>query len=166
MTRFARDSQATELRKFLEAIAGYSDADADVEFAPVSKADELRYTFGPMYPPGVLDAHDEFATDEDLRKAVWEFSLNGDRTLRKQHGPRKAGDIVEIVRWPFEHEAELSAPGQPVRKVKFPANTVYTGVVWTPETWNEVKKGAITGFSMGGAAVRMRGLPTDGLVRL
>lgn len=168
MSRFRKGTAAADIRDVLGIVAAVATGDGgpDVEYATVEKAEELRYTFGPMYPPNVLDAHGEFATPEDLRKAVWDFVRAGDRTLRKQHGPRKAGEIVEMVQWPFELETEIGVPGQPVKKVKFPANTVYTGVVWQPDTWADVKKGLVTGYSMGGAAVRVRGIPADGLSKL
>lgn len=156
---------ATELNDVLGAL---TPADAEVEYAAVEKADELRYTFGPMYMPNALDAHGEFATDDDLREAVWNFNLNeGNRRLRKQHGSEEIGEIVELARWPFEHEAELTVPGTgQVKKVKLPANTVYAGVRWSKEAWPLVKSGRITGYSMGGRAVRIRGLPTEGLAKL
>jgi hypothetical protein len=105
--------------------------------------------------PGSVDAHGEFTDSEELRKALWDFSLHGDRQLRKQHGDKHVGEIVELVQWPYELEAEMSLPGQEVRKVKFPAGTVYAGVHWTESAWPDVKKGKITGYSMGGYAVRV-----------
>lgn len=117
-------------------------------------APELRYSLGPLYSPGVRDAHNEFATSEDLREALWDFNLNGDRTLRKQHGSQKSGDIVELYQLPFEHTAELSV-GDVKKSYTFPAGTVYCGAVWTPESWAELKAGKRTGFSMGGTAIRI-----------
>lgn len=138
-----------------------------VSYVPIEKsaAEELRYTLGPVYSPGALDAHGEYAEEEDLRKALWDFSLNGDRTLRKQHGSRKAGDIVEMVQWPYDHEAELQLPGGEVTKCTLPAGTVYLGVQWTPFEWVEVKKGRVRGYSMGGAAVRVAGDPSRELLK-
>lgn len=135
-----------------------------VEKAQAGADGELRYTFGPVYAPNALDAHGEWADEEELRKALWDFSLNGDRTLRDQHGRGKAGDIVELVQWPFEHEAELR-DGDFVRKVKLPAGTVYAGVRWTERGWDEVKKGLKRGFSMGGAAVRVEDATETGLLK-
>ena len=164
MTRFANGSPGLELIQYLDAIA--SAADDELDYTPLEKAEELRYTFGPMYAPGVEDAHGEFATNEDLRKALWDFSVNGDRTLRKQHGRHKIGSIVELVQWPFEQKVDLAVPGKEPRSVTLPAGTVYTGAHWTEEAWPMVKSGEITGYSMGGRAVRIRNLPSDGLMRL
>jgi hypothetical protein len=41
---------------------------------------------------------------------------------------------------------------------KLPAGTVYATVEWSPSGWDAVKKGKITGMSMGGRAVRVRGV--------
>lgn len=150
------------MRAILGALAG-PESEEEGGYAPVTKSAELRYTFGPMYAPNVIDAHKEYMEEEDIRKSLWEFSLNGDRTLRKQHGNQKVGDIVELVQWPFDAEVELSVPGEvrKVKKVTLPAGTAYAGVVWTPEGWEDVKKGRITGFSVGGRAVRMYGAAKD-----
>jgi hypothetical protein len=137
------------------------DEDADVEAGFVAKAarPEQRFTFSPLYLPNTLDAHGEFATADDLQEAAWDYFRKGDRKLRKQHGSQVIGEVVEMTSWPFAHEAELTSANGTVRKQKFPAGTVYCGVVWTPEAWTDVKAGKLTGYSMGGSTVRTRGVP-------
>lgn len=155
-----------ELLGVLAGEDGQEPSEDDAAYAVVHKAADLRYTFGPMYAPGVLDEHGEFTDEDELRKAVWDFFENGDKELRKQHGRERVGTIVSLVQWPYEHEAELSVPGGTVRKVKFPSGTVYAGVRWTEEAWPLVKSGAIKGYSMGGAAVRVRDADASGVVKL
>lgn len=138
---------------------------APASYSVIEKADELRYTFGPVYSPNAVDAHGEYAEADDLRKMVWQFFHEGDKLINKQHGDKTIGKMVEIVQWPFDLEAELKVAGK-VRKVKLPAGTVYAGVQWTPEAWPDVKKGKITGFSMEGRAVRIRdAADADGLLK-
>lgn len=155
MKRFKKGTAARELIDELATVLGEDDV---IEYATISKAKdpELRYTFGPVYSPGVLDAHDEFSDTEELRKALWNFAESSDRRLRKQHGTEVVGKIVEQVQWPFDLETELTTHTGEMRKVKLPAGTVYLGVNWTPDAWEDVKKGRIRGYSMGGAAVRLR----------
>lgn len=131
----------------------------EAEMSIVSKATraEHRYTFSPIYSPGLLDAHGEFTDAEELQKAVWDFDYR--TPLRRQHGNERIGRIVEMVSWPYETEVDLAQPDGSIRKQKLPAGTVYAGVVWNADAWDDVKAGKITGLSMGGTAVRVRGVP-------
>jgi LysM repeat protein len=128
----------------------------------ITKAvDEKRYTLGPVYSPGLLDAHKEFVEKEDLHQTMWGYVRKNDRTLWRQHrkGVEKAGEYVEIMTWPHEVETTMLVPqedGTKVEKqVKFPAGTTFMGVIWEPEAWEDVKKGKLLGFSMGGRARRI-----------
>lgn len=135
--------------------ASEDEVPADIAF---TKADEdQRYTFGPLYTPMQEDAHGEFATAPTLQKALWNYARSGDRRIRKQHDQgHVAGEVVEQVVWPYPVEVELSVPGQGVRKALLPANTAFMGVIWSEEAWPLVKSGAISGYSMGGRAIRTR----------
>lgn len=129
----------------------------DLEYTVTKSLDEERYTFGPMYTPGEIDAHNEWTSATELQKATWGFVRAGNRTVHKQHDVSKAiGEIVEIAHWPYPHEIQLMLPGREVRKAQMPAGTIYAGVIWTPEAWPLVKGGAITGYSMGGRAMRVQ----------
>lgn len=129
-------------------------------YAIEKSAPEQRYTLGPIYSPGVRDAHNEFAEPEDLHEAAKEF-MKGPRELRKQHTSERIGEVVELMTWPFPHDAQLQLPGRVAKSIVLPAGTVYAGVVWEPKAWPMVKAGQITGFSMGGTAVRIRNAAED-----
>src|SRR5688572_23836598 len=156
-----KGTAAGELRDILRAVGGEAGGEEQLDYAMVEKSAELRYTLGPIYAPNALDAHGEYAEEAELRKALWDFSLNGDRRLRKQHSREHVGDIVELVQWPFEQGVELTAPGGDVKKATLPAGTTYAGVLWTPAAWPLVKNREITGYSMGGAAVRIHDAGAD-----
>lgn len=131
----------------------------DPAYVVIGKANERRITMGVMYQPDVPDAHDEYSTADDLEDGVHAYMQGGDLKLRKQHDVTQVvGDVVGMISWPFEHEVELrSATGlEKSRTVTLPAGTVYATVKWTPEAWPLVKSGKIRGYSMGGAAVRLR----------
>lgn len=129
---------------------------------------EKRYTFGIVYKASSVtetpetDAHNEFVLASELQESLWEYVRSGDRRVYIQHGLiegigfKEAGEWVEIVSWPSEAEFELSLPGQPVRKTKVPAGSVYMGVIWKPWAWELVKQGKIRGFSFGGLANRVQ----------
>lgn len=127
----------------------------------VTKAlDEQRYTFGPLYVPDALDAHGDFTTASTLQRAAWDYVrrsvLQGSNRIYRQHTNIPAGEWVEMATWPFEHEVEVTLPNGngeiETTKRKFPAGTVYQGIVWDESTWPDVKAGRIRGLSLGGRA--------------
>jgi hypothetical protein len=117
--------------------------------------DEDRYTLGPVYIPGWVDAHGDFADDDTLTKALWDWVRKGDRSIRLQHTEKEAGEMVEIMTWPFAIQTEMIVPGEEARSVRFPPNTPFMGVVWTKWAWDLVKNGDLRGYSMGGRARRL-----------
>lgn len=121
----------------------------------VSKALEYRYTLGPAYVPNREDAHGEWADEETLQKAMWDWVRKGDRTIYLQHSDKPAGEMVELLTWPFVIEAELNVPNQGVTKYQFPANTPFLGVIWEPWAFDLVKDGQLRGYSIGGSAKRI-----------
>jgi hypothetical protein len=146
----------TDVASLLEPPPIELAGEGELELAVTKRAPEQRYTFGPLYTPGQIDAHGEFATSEELQKAVWEYAQRGDLKLRKQHNREAVGgQVVELVAWPYEAVVELQVPGRAVRKAKLPAGTVYAGVLWSEDAWPGVKSGAVTGYSLGGRAVRV-----------
>ena len=132
---------------------------------PVVKQAEQRFTLGPVYVPNVEDAHKEFTDPDTLQKAMWDWVRKGDRTIYLQHSEKAAGEMVEILTFPFEIDTELSVPNEGVTKYKFPANTPFMGVIWEDWAWDLVKAGELRGYSIGGAAKRLEAeLPEAALV--
>ena len=122
---------------------------------PFTKQEEHRYTLGPVYVPGWEDAHGEFTDEKTLQKALWSWVRKDDRNIYLQHSKQVAGEMVEMLTWPFELETSLSVPNQGVTKYTFPPETPFMGVVWEPWAWDLVKNGALRGYSIGGSARRM-----------
>ena len=121
---------------------------------PFAKAEE-RYTLGRVYVPGRVDGHGEFIDADTLQKAIWDWVRSGDRTIYLQHSEKAAGEMVEILTWPMPIQTSLSLPGEDVRKVEFPAETPFMGVVWESWAWDLVKAGQLRGYSIGGKARRV-----------
>jgi len=123
----------------------------------VSKAiEENMFTLGPMYIPNLKDAHSEWTDAVELQKAVWEYVRKDDRRIRLQHDRSKvAGEFVEIMSWPYEVEVPIVMKDSQEKKMKFPADTVFLGVVWEPWAWEMVKSGRLRGYSIGGRAERL-----------
>ncbi|KKL55525.1 hypothetical protein LCGC14_2254530 [marine sediment metagenome] len=148
---------------FLAPVADPIEVKVNFELGLVTKAADKRYTFGVVYKATnetadpELDTHDEFALSDDLQEAQWEYVRSGNRNIYLQHGDASnvIGEIVDIVAWPFEVEAEFTYKDK-VTKETIPANSVWMGVVWTEEVWPAVKDGSIGGLSMGGWARRLK----------
>jgi 2'-5' RNA ligase len=137
---------------------GYMGASSDgYMMAAVERADERRYTFTPLYVPGALDSHGEWVTADDLQTAVWEFMRTGNRVVNAQHAEGTvAGEVVEMVSWPFEATVDMMDADGELTTVTLPPGTVYQGTVWEPWAWKAIKAGKITGVSLQGGAVRVR----------
>ena len=141
-----------------------SEVSDDARPGFIEKAAEQRYTLGPVYVPGQVDAHGEWASDEDLQKALWGLVRKGNLDLRLQHTEKSVGEIVEVVTWPQRVTLDMQIPGEARKssQVEFPANTPFMGVIWTHEGWELVKSGRISGYSIGGKAVRVSADPEGG----
>ena len=127
----------------------------DAPVGTIMKQDESRYTLGPVYVPGLDDAHGEFTDADTLQKAVWDWVRKDDRRIFLQHSEKQAGEMVEVLTWPFAVTAEMEAPNQGVTKFQFPSNTPFLGVIWEDWAWDLVKAGELRGYSIGGRARRV-----------
>lgn len=126
----------------------------DVE--TVYKADEKRFTLGPWYIPNQQDAHGEWTDTEELQKALWDYVKSGDRKIRLQHNKNVvAGEWLEVMTWPFSVDVNMNKSDGSANSRSFPQGTVFMGVQWEPWAWELVKKGKLTGYSIGGKAERM-----------
>jgi Putative phage serine protease XkdF len=130
----------------------------------VQKAEERRFTMGPMYVPNTLDAHGEWADDDELQQATWNYVRAGDRRIRLQHNRSVvAGEWVEIMTWPWEVTVPMLGPAGEGLTLTFPPNTVFMGIVWEPWAWALILEGKLRGLSIGGKANRvLADLPDDG----
>lgn len=118
--------------------------------------EEDRFTLGPWYIPGQLDAHDEWTDAESIQKALWGYVQKDDRDIRLQHNlDVVAGEWVEAVTWPFPVEVPLTSADGIVTKYKYPAGTPFLGVQWEPWAWELVKAGKLSGYSIGGKGGRI-----------
>lgn len=112
---------------------------------------ELRYTFGPWYVPETVDAHNEWTDAKELQKTLWGYVRKGNRDIRLQHNTQiVAGEWVEAVTWPYEVTLPMTKADGTVQNHTFPANTPFLGVVWEPWSWELVKSGKLSGYSIGG----------------
>jgi 2'-5' RNA ligase len=119
------------------------------------KSAEMRYTFAPMYVPGIADGHDEVMSADDLQRMVWDYNVAHDKAVRFSHVPETvAGQCVEMCAWPTEQTVTMIEADGTEHSVTLPPGTVYAGVVWEPWAWADVKSGLIRAYSWGGWSKR------------
>ena len=118
--------------------------------------EEQRFTLAPWYIPNKYDAHEEWTDPDELQKALWDYVSSGDRAIRLQHNTDVvAGEWVEAMTMPFPVTMPMRKADGKIDHVEYPAGTVFLGVRWDDWAWDMVKKGEITGYSIGGSAERL-----------
>lgn len=123
---------------------------------PFMKADDRKFTLGPLYIPNKLDAHSEWTDAEELQNAVWEYVKSGERNIHLQHNRDVvAGEWVEMMTFPYELKIPVTKANGDKSDFTYPANTVFMGVLWKDWAWELVKSGKLRGYSIGGKAKRL-----------
>jgi hypothetical protein len=155
-----------------------------MELKFIQKSEPQRYILGTVYSPDDVDCQGDYSNAKEIEKACHGFmrALQGQSSVSKQltDGILKAlseggeieidvtdvygdiqkgalgynhldwddgiGDIVESYIAPADFELN----GEQVKK-----GTWLMGVILSPEKFEEVQKGALTGFSMGGSGNRI-----------
>jgi hypothetical protein len=131
-------------------------------------APERMYSLAPWSIPGddtagsYRDAHKEYATADELAKALHAYMRQPDHQVRWQHrkdGPI-LGEVVEAVQWPWEVRTNLitfdGEVAKAARPVVFPPDTCFVGVQWNKIGWRLLKADKIRGMSVGGSGRRTR----------
>jgi len=123
---------------------------------PFMKADERKFTLGPLYIPNTEDAHSEWTDADELQVAVWEYVKSGDRRIRLQHNKDVvAGEWLEVMTFPYELSVPMMKANGTTSQVTYPPNTVFMVVQWNDWAWDLVKAGKLRGYSIGGKAKRI-----------
>lgn len=123
---------------------------------PFMKADERKFTLGPLYIPNQIDAHTEWTDADELQVAVWDYVKSNDRKIHLQHNRDVvAGEWLEIMTFPYELSVPMMKTNGTTSQVTYPANTVFMGVQWKDWAWDLVKAGKLRGYSIGGKAKRI-----------
>jgi hypothetical protein len=122
----------------------YGEGASFSRYGRILKVDnETHYLTGVVYEPFTADAHGNFMSAEEIRKAAWRFAKDSDK-VDVQHSFSAAPGIsvVESYIAPCDMRIgeQLIAKGTWLMSVE----------VCNDEVWEQVRKGVITGFSMGG----------------
>lgn len=135
--------KAANMRQFLITKA----EDGQAQFSTLGKVlkvdADTHYVTGIVYEPLTEDAHGNFMTENEIRKAAYWFAKNGDKVdLQHSFEQVEGVSVVETYVAPSDMDVE----GQPVIK----GTWLMTVEVENAEIWDKVQKGEVTGFSMGG----------------
>ena len=134
----------------------------DVESMVVKSVDEQRYTLTVAYPankPDVAVAQDgfrDFASATAVEKAAWSYLRKSPNVGLWHHdGTDGSGEVCEsyIYRGP---DWTIKATDGSEQVIK--AGDWLMGIIWSEESWEDVKSGRIGGVSPQGRARRR--LPT------
>lgn len=135
--------KAANKRQFLITKA----EDGQAQFSTLGKVlkvdAETHYVTGIVYEPLTEDAHGNFMTESEIRKAAYWFAKNGDK-VDLQHSFEQV-DGVSVVET-YVAPSDMDVEGRPVVK----GTWLMTVEVENAEIWDKVQKGEVTGFSMGG----------------
>ena len=105
--------------------------------------DESHFVTGIVYEPMVADAHDNYMTEAEIEKAAHWFMKNGDK-IDIQHSFEEADGLTVVESSVTKADQEID--GEAVKK----GTWLMTVEIANDEVWKAIKKGEITGLSMGG----------------
>lgn len=122
----------------------------------IETIEEARFTLGPWYIPGRLDAHNEWSDARELEKSFHGYLAKEDRSIRLQHNRDiVAGRWVSGMVVPTEYTVNMTKADGTSEQVTYPPGTPFLGVEWNPWAWELIKAGKLRGYSIGGTSERM-----------
>lgn len=110
----------------------------------IVKADASNhYLTGIVYEPMVEDVHGNYMTEEEITKAAYYFTKNGN-SVDIQHSFEPLESAVVVENWVAKSDFKIG--NEEIKK----GTWLMTVEVNDENVWDAVQKGEITGFSMGG----------------
>ncbi|MCM3144363.1 XkdF-like putative serine protease domain-containing protein [Brevibacillus sp. MER 51] len=118
----------------------------DIRISKTDKAEQIVY--GVVYEPDVEDAHGDQMTAEEIKKAAHGFmERQSTYNIDKQHDlDADKGYVLESYIAPID----MTLGDQEIKKGSWVAGVKVTDA----DTWEQIEKGEITGFSMWGVGKR------------
>ncbi len=113
-------------------------------YSKILKVDtDTHYITGIVYEPLTEDAHGNFMSEDEIRKAAYWFAKNGD-SVDLQHSFESADGLAVVEN--YVAPSDLTIGDTPVIK----GSWIITVECTDEDVWQAVQKGELTGFSMGG----------------
>jgi putative serine protease XkdF len=118
-------------------------------YAPIIKTDDEKHLVtAVVYEPMVEDTQGDYMTAEEIEKAAYSFMGNG-ANIDTQHDFEKAEGVTTVESWVTKEDGKIG--DQEIKK----GTWLITTKVEDDDIWSQIKKGDITGYSMGGIAERI-----------
>ncbi|MGC8228995.1 XkdF-like putative serine protease domain-containing protein [Pseudobacillus badius] len=137
------DKGANQKQFFFTKSDKQPDFQKEVKLFINKEEEEQQLVYGLVYEPDVEDSHGDFMTAAEIEKAAHGFMKDA-RNIDKQHDFNAGvGEVVESYIAP----ADFTIGEQTITKGSWVLVTKASD-----EIWEEIKKGAITGYSMAGTA--------------
>lgn len=137
------DKGANQKKFFFTKSDRESDFQKEVKLFINKEEEEQQLVYGIVYEPDVEDSHGDYMTAPEIEKAAHGF-LRDARNIDKQHDFNDGvGEVVESYIAP----ADFMIGEETIKKGSWVLVTKASD-----EIWEEIKKGAITGYSMAGTA--------------
>ena len=138
--------KAANLKKFLITKAEAGKA-TFTTYGRIVKADaDSHFVTGIVYEPLTEDAHGNFMTEDEIKKAAYYFAKSGGSVdLQHSFEPLQGATVVES----WIAKADFQCGDEAIQK----GTWLMTMEIADPEIWGAIEKGDITGFSMGGVGV-------------
>ena len=135
--------KAANKREFL--ITKAKDGKANFTTAGrIIKVDSTNhYVTGIAYEPMTEDAHGNYMTEDEIVKAAYWFQKNGDK-VDLQHSFEELSGACVVENWVTKSEEVIG--DTTVQK----GTWLVTVEVTDSDVWDQIEKGELTGFSMGG----------------
>lgn len=135
--------KAANKKQFLITKAENGKAEFTMESRIVKTDSESHYVTGVVYEPMVEDAHGDFMTAEEITKAAHWFAKNGN-SVDLQHSFQTFDGAKVVESWIAKADFEIG--DEKIKK----GTWLMTVEVTDSAIWEQIEKGEITGFSMGG----------------
>ena len=140
---FSLVEKAANKRKFLLTKAEGGQASFTTYGRIVKTDSENHYVTGIVYEPMEEDSHGNYMNAEEITKAAYWFSKNGNK-VDIQHSFEPLDNAAVVENWVAKADFKL---GDEVIKE---GTWLMTVEVTDEGVWESIEKGEITGFSMGG----------------
>jgi len=117
------------------------------KFVPIfdiSKKEDEHIVMGIVYEPNEVDSQGDFTTEEEIRKAAYQFMEEVQKFKINHKGDYVAAKVLESYVAP----QDLMIRGQKVKK----GSWILTARILDEDIWKRIKAGEITGYSMAGRA--------------
>ena len=129
-----------EIRTPLSGIMGMTDLLLESKLD-----DEQRLVYGVVLVPDVEDLQGDICSKEDIQEAAHDYLVNS-RLVKAQHKSPTDADVVECYIAPVDI---------PIGKGIAPAGSwIMVTKIKSGAMWDAIKKGDITGYSIGGRGTR------------